>query len=62
MVAHDKTTGPVVALRSSLIEAELAALYQVSRVLSRSLELRETLQGVLQVLHEYAGMEQGMVA
>ncbi len=45
---------------SSLVEAELKALYQVSRVLSRSLNLRETLQGVLHELHEHAGMERGL--
>jgi Nif-specific regulatory protein len=46
---------------SELIEAELEALYQVSTVLSKSLYLKETLQSVLDVLHEYAGMERGMV-
>ncbi len=48
--------------RSSLIEAELKALYQVSQVLSGSLDPREILQGVLQELHEHAGMERGMVS
>lgn len=48
--------------RTDLIEAELEALYQVSRVLSQSLDLRETLQAVLEVLHEHAGMHAGMVA
>ncbi|MBK1734987.1 nif-specific transcriptional activator NifA [Halorhodospira abdelmalekii] len=48
--------------RSELLESELEALYQVSRVLSHSLNLRETLQAVLEVLHECAGMRSGMVA
>lgn len=48
--------------RSSLIEAELKALYQVSQLLSCSLDPREILQGVLQKLHEHAGMERGMVS
>ncbi len=33
----------------------------MGQVLSRSLKLQETLQGVLQVLHDYAGMQHGMV-
>lgn len=47
--------------RTTLIEAELEALFRVGKVLSRSLNLQETLQGVLQVLHDYAGMQHGMV-
>jgi Nif-specific regulatory protein len=46
---------------SCLFETELEALYRVSRVLSRSLNLRETLRAVLQVLHDFAGMQRGMV-
>ncbi len=47
--------------RATLIEAELEALFRVGQVLSHSLNLKETLQGVLQVLHDYAGMQHGMV-
>jgi Nif-specific regulatory protein len=47
--------------RLQLIESELEALYRVSRVLNRSLNLKETLAGVLEQLHEYAGMQNGMV-
>jgi Nif-specific regulatory protein len=47
--------------RSRLLESELEALFQVSRVLSRSLDLHETLHAVLEVLHEHAGMQRGMV-
>ena len=48
--------------RSALIERELETLYRVSAVLSRSLNLAETLQSVLQVLHDHGGMKRGMVA
>jgi Nif-specific regulatory protein len=47
--------------RSALLEAELEAIFRVGQVLSRSLKLQETLQELLQVLHEYAGMQYGMV-
>jgi Nif-specific regulatory protein len=48
--------------RTVLIENELDALYQVSQVLNGTLELKDKLQGVLQVLHERAGMRSGMLA
>ncbi|ABM61076.1 nif-specific transcriptional activator NifA [Halorhodospira halophila] len=54
--------GPRERARAELVEAQLEALYQVSRVLSRSLDLRDTLQAVLEVLHEHADMHSGMVA
>jgi Nif-specific regulatory protein len=41
--------------------AALETLFQVSQVLSRSLDLRETLAGVLRALHEGGGLERGMV-
>lgn len=47
--------------RSELIEAELEALFQVGKVLGRSLNLQETLQEVLKTLHDYAGMQHGVV-
>ncbi|MGM0594431.1 MAG: sigma 54-interacting transcriptional regulator, partial [Pseudomonadota bacterium] len=53
--------GPDCDLQSCLINTELDTLYRVSQVLSRSLNLHETLQGVLEQLHESAGMERGMV-
>jgi len=46
---------------AALYARELSALYAVSKVLSRSLNLHETLKGVLQQLHSEAGMERGMV-
>lgn len=48
--------------RSELLEIELEALFQVSQVLSRPFKLQETLQQLLQVLHEQAGMRHGMVS
>ncbi len=53
---------PLGISRSSLIETELKAMYQVSHVLSCSLDPGEILRGVLQELHEHAGMERGMVS
>lgn len=52
---------PKTSSRASLLEDELTGLYKVSRVLSRSLNLQETLQGVLDVLNETVGMSRGLV-
>lgn len=56
-----KTLTPQEVKRCTLVEAQLEALYKVSQVLSRSLNLNETLDGVLRRLHDLAGMQQGMV-
>ena len=48
--------------REELFALELEAMFQVSHVLSRSLDLQQTLQAMLEVLDDYAGMERGMVA
>ena len=40
----------------------LAALYAVSRVLSRSLAFKDTLRDVLRVLHDEAGLTRGLLA
>lgn len=40
----------------------LAALYAVSRVLSRSLDFNETLRDVLRVLHDEAGLARGLIS
>jgi len=48
--------------RLALLESQLAALFEVSRVLSRSLDLRQTLREVLGVLHERARLRQGLVS
>jgi Nif-specific regulatory protein len=50
------------ALELEMLRTELETLYQVSRVLSRSLNLRETLDGMLHELHEGVGLERGMVS
>ncbi|QSA96189.1 nif-specific transcriptional activator NifA [Methylococcus sp. EFPC2] len=48
--------------RVTLIERELNALYQVSRILSSTLPLKDKLQAVLEILHDQAGMRSGMLA
>jgi len=50
------------APRADVLERELEALYRVSQVLNRSLDLQKTLQGVLETLHRHAAVERGMVA
>ncbi len=57
----DSARDRVASDRLSLVESELEALFRVSCVLSRSLNLRETLQSLLSVLHDNAGMQRGMV-
>jgi Nif-specific regulatory protein len=47
--------------RLALLESQLAALFDVSCVLSRSLELRATLREVLKTLHEHGRLCLGMV-
>ena len=47
---------------TDLLEAQLAALFEVSRVLSRSLQLRETLRAVLRTLYERGRLCLGMVS
>ncbi len=47
--------------RLALLESQLAALFEVSSVLSRSLDLRETLCEVLRVLHDHGCLCHGMV-
>ena len=48
--------------RQAFLEIELATLYRVSEVLSCSLDLRETMQGVLKVLHDQGSLGYGMVS
>ncbi|MCG6943589.1 MAG: nif-specific transcriptional activator NifA [Thiohalocapsa sp.] len=50
------------AARLHLLEQQLAALFDVSSVLSRSLELRETLRQVLRTLHDRGRVCSGMVS
>ena len=47
--------------RNSLVRAELDTLYLVSQVLSQSLELKETLAAVLELLHDRGSLHNGMV-
>ncbi len=49
------------ANRSSLIETQLEALFRVGHILNQSLNLQETLQGVLQILHDHTCLRHGMV-
>ena len=42
--------------RYDQLQADLETLFQVSQVLSRSLDLRDTLAGVLRALHEGGGL------
>jgi Nif-specific regulatory protein len=44
------------------LRTELETLYQVSRVLSHSLDFKQTLDGVLHALHEGVSLERGMVS
>lgn len=53
---------PPLTSRLDLLESQLAALFEVSCVLSRSLNLRETLREVLQVLHAREGWRHGLVS
>lgn len=48
--------------RADLLAAELDTLFRVSQVLSQSLNLNETLQGVLLQIHEKGGLRNGMVS
>ena len=48
--------------RSDLLESQLAALFDVSSVLSRSLNLNQTLREVLEVLHQSGRLTKGMVS
>jgi len=49
-------------LELDMLRNELETLYLVSRVLSRTLNFKQTLDGVLQALHDGVGLERGMVS
>ncbi len=49
-------------LELQLLRTELETLYQVSRILSHSLDFKQTLDGVLHELHEGMALERGMVS
>ncbi len=46
----------------STIETELETLYQVSQILSRSLDFRDTLTEVLKTLNDFGNMGHGMIS
>jgi Nif-specific regulatory protein len=46
---------------SAILESQLESLYQVSQILSRSLDFRETLAEVLNRLNDTANMRHGMI-
>ncbi|AGA90071.1 Nif-specific regulatory protein [Thioflavicoccus mobilis 8321] len=48
--------------RLDLLKSQLAALFEVSSILSRSLNLRETLCELLKVLHDHGRLRYGMVS
>ncbi len=48
-------------LRSELIEVHFEALYEVSRVISRSLDFRDGVQQILKLLHDRANLMRGLV-
>jgi Nif-specific regulatory protein len=64
MTTDKPSTGaaPDEARRLLLLESQLASLFDVSRVLSRSLELRDTLRELLRTLHEHGRICFGMVS
>ncbi|MBN2886926.1 MAG: nif-specific transcriptional activator NifA [Chromatiaceae bacterium] len=50
------------AARLALVESQLETLFEVSRVLSRSLDLRQTLRELLGVLHDRERLGRGLVS
>jgi len=58
----DDPTAPEEVRRLHLLESQLAVLFEVSSVLSRSLKLRQTLRGLLRVLHDRGRLSHGLVA
>ena len=57
----DRLAGLPEGSRLNLVEAQLGALYEVGSVLSRSLNLRETLREVLTLLNDRNRLSYGMV-
>ncbi len=55
-------TGVAGAQKGLSMQQQLAALHQISVVLSRSLDLEQTLSAMLQSLHEHAQMQFGLVS
>jgi Nif-specific regulatory protein len=62
MISTDTQTDTSVTTHdSAILESELESLYQVSQVLSRSLDFRETLTEVLSRLNDTAKLRHGMI-
>jgi Nif-specific regulatory protein len=59
---NDSAGGLDIARRQELLESQLGALFEVSSVLSRSLNLDQTLREVLGVLHRRGRLCKGMVS
>ena len=51
-----------IAGRSLSMQQQLTALHQISVVLSRSLDIEQTLGSMLQTLHDHAQMQYGLVS
>ncbi|MGL4205232.1 MAG: nif-specific transcriptional activator NifA [Aeromonadaceae bacterium] len=62
MSNFSSTAVPQAANRSLSMQQQLNALHQISVVLSRSLDLEQTLGAMLQSLHDHAQMQYGMVS
>jgi Nif-specific regulatory protein len=60
--SDDPSRSANAARRQELLESQLAALFEVSSVLSRSLDLNQTLREVLGVLHRRGRLCKGMVS
>jgi Nif-specific regulatory protein len=58
----DGRGGAASARQMDLLETQLSALFEVSSVLSRSLDLHQTLREVLEVLHLRGRLSKGMVS
>jgi Nif-specific regulatory protein len=59
---NDETAASEEARRLRLLDSQLAVLLEVSGVLSRSLNLRQTLRELLRVLHDRGRLSHGLVA
>jgi Nif-specific regulatory protein len=59
---EDGRAGAESARQQDLLETQLSALFEVSSVLSRSLNLNQTLREVLEVLHQRGRLCKGMVS
>lgn len=55
-------SGTWLSQRCELLESRLQTLYEVSRVLSQTLEPQDSIKGLLQVLHDGVSLLRGMVA